>query len=51
VNDELSEQDIEKLKNTTIHELAAELESGILHSGMLDENMSVWRFIKYYMGE
>jgi hypothetical protein len=39
----------EKLKNTTILQLAQQLEHGLIHSGLLDEQMSVLEFIKHYL--
>lgn len=42
------QKEIEKLKNTTISQMAQQLEDGLIHSGTLDEKMSVFEFIKNY---
>ena len=46
---EFTEKEIEKLKNITILQMAQQLEDGLIHSGILDENMSVLEFIKHYL--
>lgn len=43
------QKEIEKLKNTTISQMAQQLEDGLIHSGTLDEKMSVLEFIKHYL--
>ena len=44
-----TEQDVELLKNTTVEELAMQLENGLLHAGTLPDDVSVLEFIKHYM--
>ncbi|WP_299831500.1 hypothetical protein [uncultured Metabacillus sp.] len=45
----LTKEDIENLENTTVFQLAQQLEDGLLHSCNLDEEMTVLEFIKYYL--
>lgn len=45
----LNEEDISKLSNTTILQVAMQLEDALVHSCDLDENMSALEFIKYYL--
>ena len=47
----LTEQEIEKLKNTTVVQLAMQLEEGLLHMKSIDEEMSVLEFISNYLHE
>lgn len=45
----LTKEELEKLSNTTLAELANQLDDGLIHMGILDENMSVLEFVKNYM--
>lgn len=47
----ITDKDIEKMKNVTILEMAQQLEEGLVHMCSLDEKMSVLEFIKYYLVE
>jgi hypothetical protein len=48
---QITDEDIEKMKNVTILEMAQQLEDGLINMYSLDENMSVLEFIKYYLAE
>lgn len=47
----LTEKELERLKNMTVIELAQRLEEGLDHMCILDEKMSVLEFIKHYLDE
>jgi hypothetical protein len=42
----LTDKEIEILKNLTVLQLAMHLEDGLVNSCLLDENMNVYDFIK-----
>lgn len=51
IRDDLSPELIDKLKNTTILELAQQLEDVLIISKKLPQNMSTYEFIKNYLNE
>lgn len=45
----LREEDIERMKETTIGELILELEDALINAGTLSGDMTVFEFIKDYL--
>jgi hypothetical protein len=45
----LTNEELEKLDKMTITQLANILDDGLLHSGTLNESLSVLEFIKHYL--
>lgn len=46
-----TKEEIENLENTTILQLAMQLEDGLVHLDNLNPDMSVLEFIKYYLNK
>lgn len=45
----LTEEEIQKMQNTTVMQLAQQLEDGLVHGGWLHEETSVLEFIKHFL--
>jgi len=45
----LTKEELGKLSNVTIAQMANQLDDGLIHMCTLDENMSVLEFVKYYL--
>ena len=45
----LTLKEIENLKNVTVSQLGQQLQSDILDMGIIDENMSVYEYLKHYI--
>jgi len=46
---ELAKEELEKMSNITIVQMANQLDEGLIHMSALDENMSVLEFVKNYL--